>query len=201
MNPMSKTKSNLADEEMAKMFLRGIRMTAISIQAGVTKQRVSQTLKSYFKLHPDELPKGDTEEALSKRLHVSLNRLSSLRRDGKVNVIQFGRAFIYTEDSIKVLQALLFPNRCKVCGKPILDKGRFYCGDCRDQKRRNNYRFLSEEGKKRHAVSTRKWQVKNPEKARSIQAVANKNMREKNKLKQPILSAVTIHSVSLSEQL
>lgn len=168
---------------MAKMFLRGIRVTAISAQAGVTKQRVSQILKSYFRLHPDELPIGDTEEALSKRLHVSLTRLSTLRREGQVNVIQFGRAFIYPEGSVEVLRNILFQKRCQICGQRILDKGRIYCADCRAQKEHNNYPFLSEESRKKHNLSSRMWQKKNLGKARSIQTVANRNRREKNKAK------------------
>jgi hypothetical protein len=157
---MSKTKSTLSDEEMARMFLLGIRETAISAQAGITKQRVSQILIRYFKLHPDKLPKGSMEEALSKRLQVSQTRLAALRREGKVNVIQFGRAFIYPEGSVEVLRDILFQKRCRICGKRILDKGRVYCVDCRAQQKHNNYPFLSEESRKRHNLSSSKWKEK-----------------------------------------
>jgi len=165
-------------KQMADMRKEGHTFQQIGDKLGVSKQAVQQRLKRY---DPELKPAGVSEEKAAAIIGCSTSLLSALRERGVVNPKRMAYSWAY--DANEIQKALLATRRiCPHCGKEFLLYGTAkYCPECRAERKRYPYPFLSAEGKKKFAEYVNRWRDENPERRRVIDLRAKEKYREKHR--------------------
>lgn len=178
--PETKTRKTVweaYDGQLADMRRGGASLEQIGDKTGVTKERIRQILKRrYGKIQIPFL----VEEKAARIIGCGAWRLEKLRKHGLLNPKHMGRRWLYDRDELEKAM-LLLQRVCAHCDEPIpITVATFkYCVRCSRDRYRNQWPFLSEDGKRAATAAHRSWQKRHPEKFREICRKAGRTFREK----------------------
>jgi len=166
-------------QQMANMRRQGHTFQQIGDEVGITREGARLRLEKYF---PGLKPASVSEKETAKIVGCSASQLRTLRGGGVLKPKRIGYMWLYDREEIE--KAVLAVQRvCAHCGKGFLMFGSASCcPECRVERIRYNYPFLSGEGKKKHCEAIKRWQQKNPERAKAIQQRAMRRYAEKQRV-------------------
>lgn len=139
----------------------GATLQQIADEVGRTRERVRQILVEHYGT-ADIQGQLLTTTQLAKLAGCSQNFVATLRREGIISRVAWGRW------SLETLDIILERRRCKMCGSPR-SKGRLvYCSEpCQIEAAK--YKNRPEAQKKTHSECVRRWQREHPERYKEIQ--------------------------------
>jgi len=111
--------------------------------------------------------KAQDKPLIAVKLGYPVNWLTRLRKEGIIRPIKPGSFWLYSEEQVRQIPALIAETRkCKQCGKPRpLGSARF-CKECSQYRKKHRYEFLSPETKARHREKCQAWKKANQKKKR-----------------------------------
>ena len=170
--------NKLRNEKICSLRYDGWTLQQLGDEFGISKERVRQIIKKHRGTTCHRLI---TRTQLSKLLLCDDSFLRNLEKKGILLPIH--RGFHYLYDAYEMDKAIVAVRRyCVHCGKLLPPKGfKKYCLKCRALSRQNAYRFLSEEGKRKHREACIRWQKENPERYKVIMAKAKRKYYQKMK--------------------
>ena len=109
-------------------------------------ERVRKVLAKYGPPQVRLLP----ENSVAAKLGYSADWIAQLREKGLVNPIKPGGRWLYSEEQVKQIPALIAEARkCKQCGRPRPLGSQRFCRECREYRQKHRYETLSPEAKVR----------------------------------------------------
>jgi len=106
--------------------------------------------------------------------------LAQLRKKGLVNPMRPGWYWLYSEEQVRQIAALIIEARgCQQCGRPRPPVSVRFCRECSEEREKLEYQLLSPEAQARQKERCQAWGRANPEKVKEIQSRANKKYRAK----------------------
>ncbi len=121
-----------------------------------------------------------SEDKVAAKLGYPLHWIIRLRQTGVINPIRPGGRWLYSEEQVRQIPALIAEMRkCQRCGRPRSPGFVKFCRKCSQYKRKHRYLFESPEAKARQRERCRAWERANPEKVKEIRSRANKKYRAK----------------------
>ena len=121
---------------------------------GRSHERIRQVLAKYGAPQVTLLP----EERVAAKLGYPTGWLFRLRKEGVIKPIKPGAFWLYSEEQVRQIPALIAEARkCEQCGKPRSPGCHKFCSECRQDRKKNPYRFVSPEQKARHRETCRAW--------------------------------------------
>ncbi|GAH45264.1 unnamed protein product, partial [marine sediment metagenome] len=137
---------------------------------------IRQVLAKYGPPQVTLLPEG----RVVARLGYPVWWLARLRKEGIINPIRPGGYWLYSEEQVRQIAALIAEARkCQQCGNPRPLGSVRFCRECSQYRRNHKYRYLSPEAKARHRERCWAWERANPERLKEIRFRAHKKERAK----------------------
>ena len=158
----------------------GFSLQAIGNEVGVTRERIRQILNEHY--GTTKISGFTNRVKLAKVIGCSEYRLRKLEKECKINPIRHKWFYLYSKDEAEKAVLALQKN-CVHCGESLpLKHQQKYCLKCRNDYKRYNYPFLSEEAKKKCREASKSWQETHPERTREL----NKRAKDKYEAKRRI---------------
>jgi len=121
-----------------------------------------------------------SEKRVAAKLGYTAHWIAQLREKGLVNPMRLGWYWLYSEEQVRQIAALIAEiKKCQRCGRPRPPGSRRLCRECSQYRRKHHYLFLSPEAKARHRERCRAWGRANPEKLEELRSRASKKYRAK----------------------
>ncbi len=121
---------------------------------GRSHEKIRQVLAKYGAPQVTLLP----EERVTAKLGYPTYWLAQLRKEGIIKPIKPGSLWLYSEEQVRQIPALITEARkCERCGKPRPPGSQRFCRECSQYKIKHPYLFLSPEQKARHRETCRAW--------------------------------------------
>jgi len=121
-----------------------------------------------------------SEGQVAAKLGYPVQWIAQLRKKGLVNPMRPGWYWLYSEEQVRQIAALIAEMRkCQRCGRPLPPGFVNFCRECSQYSRKHKYLFLSPEAKARQNERCRAWSRANPEKVKELRSRANKKYRAK----------------------
>ncbi len=134
---------------------------------GRSHEKIRQVLAKYGAPQVTLLP----EERVTAKLGYPTYWLAQLRKEGIIKPIKPGSLWLYSEEQVRQIPALITEARkCEQCGQPRPPGSQKLCAECRQYRKKNPYRFVSPEARARHIERCRAWKRANPQKWKEILA-------------------------------
>jgi len=112
-----------------------------------------------------------SENSVAAKLGYQVQWLTKLRKQGIINPIKPSGRWLYSEEQVRQIAALIAEARkCEECGNPRPLGFVRFCRECGQYRKKHRYRYLSLEAKARHTERCLAWQKANPEKGKEIQS-------------------------------
>ncbi len=147
-------------------------------------ERVRKVLAKYGPPQVRLLP----EKRVASQLGYPTWWLTRLRKEGIINPVRPGGRWLYSEEQVRQIPALIAEaRRCQRCGRPRPPGSVRFCTECSQYREKHRYKTLSPEAKARQTERCRAWQKANPEKVKEIWSRANKRYRAEHRLGNTIL--------------
>jgi len=141
-----------------------------------SRERIRQVLAKYGPPQVTLLPVG----RVAARLGYPVWWLTKLRKEGIINPTKPGRYWLYSEEQVRQIAALIAEaRRCERCGKPRPLGSQRFCRECSQYRKKHRYKTLSPEAKARHRERCLAWEMANPGKAKEIRFRAERKYRAK----------------------
>ncbi len=151
---------------------------------GKSHEKVRQVLAKYSPPQVTLLP----ENTVAAKLGYSVTWLVQLRKEGIINPIKSGPYWLYSEEQVRQIPALIAEmRRCERCGKLRPPRYRKFCRECSQYRKKHWYRILSPEGKAKHRKRILAWQQANPERWKEIQS---RDRKHRAKAQRGVMSEV-----------
>jgi len=121
-----------------------------------------------------------SENKVATKLGYPLQWLAKLRKEGVVTPIRTGGRWLYSEEQVGQIPALIAEARkCQQCSKPRPAGYPRFCRECSQYRRKHKYESLSLEAKAKHAKRCLAWQKANQEKAKKLLSRAHRKSQAK----------------------
>ena len=122
---------------------------------GKSHERIRQVLAEYGRPQVTLL----SENKVAAKLGYLTSWLARLRKEGVINPIKPGSFWLYSEEQISQIPALIAEMRkCQRCGRQRPAGSVRFCRECRQYREKHKYEALSPKAKAKHRESCRAWQ-------------------------------------------
>ncbi len=116
-----------------------------------------------------------SENSVAVKLGYPVWWLTKLRKESIINPIKPGGRWLYSEEQVRLIAALIAEARkCQQCSKPRPAGYPRFCRECSQYRRKHKYESLSLEAKAKHAKRCLAWQKANQEKAKKLLSRAHR---------------------------
>ncbi len=121
-----------------------------------------------------------SENKVAAKLGYPARWPTKLRKQGIIKPIKPGSFWLYSEEQVRQIPALITEARkCKQCGRPRPAGSVRFCRECNQYRRKHKYESLSPEAKAKHVKRCLAWLKANPERAKEIRFRAYRKYRAK----------------------
>ena len=121
-----------------------------------------------------------SEARVAFNLGYPVHWLAQLRKEGIIKPIKPGGHWLYSEEQVRQIPALIAEARkCQQCGKPRPAGYPRFCRQCSQYRRKHKYESLSPEAKVKHVKRCLAWRKANPEQWKEIVSRVRRKYRTK----------------------